>query len=282
MRRLAFPVLLLLAAPACNGNVIIDNPSVAASSSSGGSGSGSAGGTSGVVGSSGVGGAPSCKETHDTLSVTLSTWKGETFACGQGNSDTDFYAAVLDTPGPGLFVLDSCSPGADCIPFISKLSITAPGLATDVPKGAYVKVHVAIDDFMGGCAQRIEIKNLPFWDGAPNPVMPGDFVWFLGVDGTVTAFVDSWFTAAPEPLSCYPGQQGGCGLHDDYRWHFQLPNNPAEPGVLVPMGDTVYWGAPLPNGFEYVSAHNLRSLSTGACDGPNDFAYWIKHEYPLD
>ena len=46
-----------------------------------------------------------------------------------------------------------------------KLSISAPGVYLDVPKGTFVKVHIAIIPFMGGCGQRIQITNLPSWDG---------------------------------------------------------------------------------------------------------------------
>lgn len=295
MRRLALPVLLFLAAPACNGNVVVDSSSGAASSGSGSGQGGSSssvvvgvgvtsgvGGSSGEGGSSGVGGAPSCKETHDTLSVLLSSWQGKTYECGNGSGDFEFSAAVVDTPGPGLFVLDSCSPAADCIPFISKLSITAPSLATDVPKGTYVKVHVAIDLFMGGCSQRVQITNLSKWDGAPNPVMSGDFIWFLGVESSLNAFPETPFMAFAEPLGCFPNEPSGCGPHEDYQWRFQIPTSSSDPGVVVQMGDTAYWGASFPTGFEYLSVHNLRSLSSGACDGPLDFAYWAKHEYPLD
>ena len=144
-----------------------------------------------------------------------------------------------------------------------------------------MKVRVAIDIHKDGCGQRIEIKNLPTWDGAPNPTMPGDLIWFLGVESEIQAFDDTPFYNSPEPLGCFSGGPPTCGLHDDYQWRFQVAGNPADPGVAVLMGDSAYWGANLSTGFEYVSVHNLRSLSSGACD-EYEFAYWMKHEYPLD
>jgi hypothetical protein len=283
MRRLAVPVLLFLAAPACNGNVVIDN-----SSSAGGAGGVVAAVTTGVGGSvvasvtTGVGGAPSCAETHDTLSVTLSTWQGITYDCGNGTSDFELSAAVVESPGQGLLVLDSCSPGADCTPFLSKLSIAAPGISLDIPVGTYVKVHVAIDvGFNNECSQRVQITNLPTWDGMPNPMMPGELLWFLGVEAGQKAFPDSPIAATPEPFGC-PSEQGGCSTHEDYQWHFQIPTSSSDPGVVVQMGATAYWGVNFPTGFEYLSVHNLRSFKSGACDAPTDLAYWIKHEYPLD
>lgn len=287
MRRLAVSALFFLALPACNGDVVVDGPSGGTSTTTGAGGAGggstgdvgSSGGIGGTGGGSGGSGGASCNETHDALSVVLSTWQGKSFACNQGDGDFEFSAQVVDTPGPGLFVLDSCSPAADCIPFISKLSISAPGIYTDVPKGAYVKVHIAISFFQGGCWQRIQIKNLPMWDGAPNPVMGGDDLWFLGVDGGSGAFADTPFMATPEALGCFPGEPMGCGEHEDYFWHFY---HPGDPGTSVHMGETGYLGASLPGGYQFVSAHNLRSFSSGICDGPVDLAYWMKHEYPPD
>lgn len=290
MRRLAIPVLLVLATPACGGKVVVDgDPGATTSTSVGGSGgnggnggSGGNGGIGGNGGTGGTGGAPACKETHDALSVTLNTWDGKTYDCALGPSDYEFSARVELQDGKGFFGLDSCSPAADCTTLSSKLGISAPGLATDVPEGTYVRVHIAIDLFKGGCAQRIQIKNLPAWDGVPNPIMPGEHLWFLGVEGGVGAFADTPFMATPEPLGCFPDDSPSCGGHDDFLLHFQVANNPSDPGAAVMMGGMAYLGANLPGGSQYVSAHNLRSFSSGLCDGPVNLAYWMKHEYPLD
>lgn len=289
MRRLAVPALLFLAAPACSGEVLVSGETGGASSSTTGtgvsaSGTGGSGGTGvgGGVGGTGVGGGPACAETHDGLSVTLGTWQGETYHCSVGAGDTEFSAAVVESDGQGLLVLDSCSPASDCIPSLSKLQIKASAIYIDVPKGTYVKVHVAIDPYMGGCGQRVQIKNLPSWDGVPNPVMLGEQLWFLGVEGGAGAFADTPVMATTEALGCFPNGQPGCGVHDDYLWHFQPAGAPGDPGFVVPMGEVGYWGANLPGGFQPLLVRNLRSFSSGQCDGPIDLAYWMAHEYPLD
>jgi len=294
MRRLTLPVLLFLAAPACTGEVIIAGETSATASGSGGSGGFSSsvttydGGTGGIgtsvsVGVGGAGGGTACVETHDKLEITLSTWQGKTFACNAGAGDYEFSAAVVDTPAPGFFLLDSCSPAADCTEQLSKLSITAPGIYTDVPKGTYVRVNVSISPFMGGCAQRVQIKNLPSWDGAPNPVQNGKTLWFRGVDGDSAGFFkETSIAATAEALGCFPGEPPGCGEHEDYAWRFQSTEASNDAGVVVPMGATVYWGTTLEGQYQSLIARNLRSYSVGYCDGPVDFAYWIAHQHQLD
>jgi hypothetical protein len=287
MRRLTLPVLLFLAAPACTGEVLVGGEPGASSSASGsgGASTGNTGSTgTGGFGSTGsTGGGVACLETHDTLSIGLSTWQGITYACGATAADYEFSAAVVDKPAPGVLVLDGCSPAADCVQQLSKLSIAAPNVYLDVPQGAYVRVHVSISPFMGGCAQRVQIKNLPSWDGDPNPIQGGDALWFFGVDGDPSAFNDTALQATAEPLGCFPGTQPpGCGEHEDYSWRFQSKDDPNDLGVVVPMGATMYWGTYLGGQYQSLAIRNLRSYSTGICDGPVDLAYWIAHQYQLD
>ena len=208
MRRWTVPVLLFLAVPACGGKVVLSNETTASvtSASVGGSGGSGGEGSGGVGGTGGIGGAPVCTETHDELNVELITWEGKSYGCNLGLSNFEFSAAVVDSPGAGLLVLDSCSPAADCTPFLSKLSISAPGVYLDVPQGTFVKVHIAIIPFMNGCGQRIQITNLPSWDGEVNPVMGGDVLWFLGVDGSVEAFPDTPVSVTTDALGCFPGE----------------------------------------------------------------------------
>jgi hypothetical protein len=293
LRRLTIPVLLVLAAPACGGKVVVDHEStesttgtgVGSTGGVGGSGStGSAGTTGGTGGTGGIGGsgggAPECAENHETLNASLFTWDGKSFGCDFGAGDYELSAQIVDNDNQGHFALDSCSPAADCIPFISKLVIDTPWVSIVAPKGTYVKVHIAVEPFMGGCSQRIQIKNLPVWDGDPNPIMPGERLWFLGVDGGATAFDDSPVMATALPLGCFPGAPPGCGEVEAYSWHFQAAGKPDDPGVIVPMAQAFYWDANLTSGFDSLVARNIRSFSTGACDGPVDLAYWVAYTFP--
>jgi hypothetical protein len=285
MRRLTLPALLFLAAPACSGEVVIATETSGASSGAG-SGGGTTGSTSGASttggGTSGVGGAPACFETHDKLTITLSTWEGPVYGCDGVTGEHEYSASVVGTPEPGLLVLDSCPPTADCAGQLSKLSLVAPDINFYVPHDAYVRVRVSIYPFMGGCAQRVQIKNLPSWYGVPNPVQGGEALWFFGVDGDPSGFPDTPIQATAEALGCFPNEPGGCGEHEDYAWRFQPTGNLADPGVVVAMGEWKQWGATLEGQLQPLVLRNLRSYSSGYCDGPVDLAYFVGQSYPLD
>lgn len=299
LRNSILPLLLLLAVPACSGEVIV--PGEASSSAAGatsGSGTGGVGGspsTSATTGgnggsgglepstSVGVGGAPTCGETHDTLSVSLGTWDNHFFSCGAETGVYELSAFVVENSSPGAFVLDSCPPNADCIPFLSKLSINAKGLYTLVPKGTYVTVRISVDATLGGCAQRVQIKNLPSWGGEPNPVQAGEQLWFLGVDGGEGAFDDSPLDVTTEALGCFPGAPANCGNpQEDFALRLRAKGNPGDPGLLLPMGVADSWNPALGGVPETLVARNLRSYTLGGCDAPLDLAYWVTHDYGLD
>lgn len=288
MRRLTLPALLFLAAPACSGEVIL-SPEASGAGSGGGAAEGTGGvtttgGTSGVTtgGTSGAGGASACVETHDKLGITLSTWDGGFYACDGDTGDYELAASVVGSPAPGLLLLDSCPPNADCTEQLSKLSLVAPGLYLDVPKGAYVSVHVSVSTFMGGCTQRIQIKNLPSWAGDPNPVQGGEALWFFGVDGDSAGFPNTPLQATAEGLGCFPDEPPGCGEHEDYVWRFQSIDNLADPGMVVAMGETKQWGATLDGQYQSLVLRNLRSYSLGYCDGPVNLAYFVTRADQLD
>lgn len=291
VRRSIVSALLFLALPACSGEVLVPgetSSSVTTAGGTGGSGTtggvggGGVGGSDPTGGVGGAGGAPACTETHEKLSIQLSTWDGKSLSCESGGGDYEFSASVEQASTSGFFVLDSCPPNADCAQQLSKLTLSASVLYTDIPQGTFVRVHVSIEPFMGGCAQRVQIKNLPTWGGQVNPYQSGEVLWFVGVDGGPEAFPDTPFQSTPVPLHCFPDDPMGCGGHDDYTWHFQATKNPSDPGVTVSMGETAYWSAELGGQFQNLILHNLRSYSIGACDGPVDLAYWAAHQYPLD
>jgi hypothetical protein len=289
LSRLTLPALLFLAA--CSGEVLVSEPGASSSSGvatggsggSGGSGSsGSVGTSGGTSGGGGAGGSPACKETHDHLDIVLSSWDGKTYACSAGAGERELNGVVMQAPSSGLFVLDSCPPNADCVGQLSKLSLSAPGIQTNLPPGTFVRVHVSIQPFMGGCAQRVQIKNLSSWGGEANPIQNGELLWFYGMDGDPSVFPDTPFHAEAEPLGCFPDAPVGCGGHDDYTWRFKSLDDPKDPGATVGMGQSKIWDASLDGHHQEVLIHNLRSYSIGVCDGPVDLAYWITYAEPLD
>jgi hypothetical protein len=289
-------LLVLLAVPACNNEVIVPGASTSASSGATGTGGGTSGGpsatTSGVGGTPitvGVGGsggiAPVCgAETHDGLSLMLMTSQGDVVACTGDSSAFDFKARVVSNDGTGHLLLDSCSPAADCIEELNSLSIKAPGLYTDIPLHAYVRVRGAIQSSFGRCVQQIQITNLPSWDGDPNPVFSEAALWLIGMDGGQPfIFDDTPIIVTPIPLGCFQGEPVACVPHDDYTFQFQGASNHEDPGTIVSMGQMAFWEANLPSGDQLFAVRNLRSFSQTYCDeGPSDFAYWVTHQTPHD
>jgi hypothetical protein len=183
---------------------------------------------------------------------------------------------------PGVLLLDSCPPNADCTEQPSKLSVTAPGVYINVPPGTFVQIHVSIYPTKGSCSRRIQVKNLPSWGGEPNPVQSGELLWFFGADGDTSGFPDTPILATAEALGCFPDDPAGCGGHDSYVWHFQPATNLKEPGVIVPMGETRSWSGYEAGQLQELVFRNLRSHSSGLCDGPVDYAFWMTHADPLD
>lgn len=286
-RALLIPASLLpILAVAC-GNVVVDP-------SAGTGGSSSTAATSGVTtvttgtgttttGSGGTGGTIACGETHDSLSIFLGTYDGKSFGCmGDPNGSLEMEATVVDAGGD-FIAFDSCPPNADCLPAISKLVVSAPGLDLgSIAKGAFVNVRVDAFLYMGGCGQRIQILNLPQWAGAPNPVDQGERLWLLATDGSFGTFEDSPLVAETVPLGCYPEEPQGCGDHEDYAWRFRPAQNPDDPGALIGMGQTMSWFFKGGAFAQQVIGRNLRSFDVGYCDGPSEFAYWISNTYGLD
>jgi hypothetical protein len=284
----ALSLLLLLAAPACSREILAPQEATASSTgastaSSTGAGAGGAGGTGGGGGMGGGGGAPSCVETYDSMSVALVTWDGKTFGCGADAGDYELSARLVNKPVDGLFVLDSCSPSAVCKPQLSTLSITVTDSSyyAEINDGAYVKVHFAIEPLeTGGCRQRIQIKNLPTWDGVTNPVDPGERLWFFGADGGLDTFPDTPVVVTKEALDCVPpGQAPACGAQD-YDLRFRPAGDASSPGVLVPMGKQGYL-VPGSETYGGLEIRNLRS-STSACEPIVNLAYRIKYHFPGD
>lgn len=264
-------LLLLLAA--CGG-VVNEGPESTSGSGGGGGGTttttittGSGGGTTTTTTT--TGGGPGCYESNQAFTMDLAMPNGGTYGCATDSAGTiEFEAQVVSGDSNG-WTLDTCSPAADCIPQYAKLSVGAPDLFAYLPTGTYVRVRVDVQ-IPWGCSQMIEIDNISQWDGMPNPVMGGDFLWLAAADGAAQAFDGAPFGIESIPLGCYPNEQPGCGKHEDYQLRFTDAQNAAN-AVVVPMGQLGYLGTAA----EYWSIKNLRSFETGMCDDYWNWAYWV-------
>jgi hypothetical protein len=295
---LALPALIVLALPACSGEVVFSGQT-SASSGTGGAPStsvsvsasdGEGGGvtSSGVTGSSsvtaGAGGSGGgyCGETNDSLAFVLATYDGHIYGCADETGDIELSGQVVKNFGNGDLVLDSCGPAADCSPMISNLTMKANGLSVDIPVNAYVRVQVHMSVNPIACQQRIQITNLPSWEGVPNPVDTASPIWVAAADGDAKTFPDSALQLGLDPQGCFPNPPPTCGPVEDFLLHLRSSLSPGDPGTTVPMGATVFWNFNAQGQFELVQARNLRSFAHGLCEGQVDVAYWITHTTPLD
>lgn len=243
---------------------------------------GGAGGSGGAVSSSsstgagaGGGGGLPCGPTADRLDLSMQTWDGLTLGCGSGLAEpvgTFVYDGTLQQTQDGELTVDSCSPLADCLPMVSTLRISAPGLSPYLRSGSYVRVTMYVAQPMG-CEQAFTIVNLPEWDGVPNPVTPERRLWLAGADGTAQTLQDSPFGIEKLPLGCSEGTPG-----DDYALRFFPASDPAG-GVTVGMGQTAYLEVGTNDAW---ILRNLRSYESGVPDDFWNWAYWIAQPYPPD
>ena len=207
--------------------------------------------------------------------MTIVTPEGATWDCAKfmesGTGTLSFDAAVLKS-GLNTLSLDACSPAADCVPLIYEVTFNSDGLGVDVPVGTYVHVEASVD-IPWGCYERLMIKNIPSWDGMPNPVLPNSQLWVAATDGVVSMFEDAPFVVEEVPLDCGPSS-GGCGGGVEpgkYDLRFTPVDNPSG-GVTVTTAET----KTMTVSETYVAVRNLRSFESGNCDDYWNWAYWVQ------
>jgi hypothetical protein len=173
---------------------------------------------------------------------------------------------------PNSIVIDTCGPADDCPMLLAELSVDAPMLsAAGTPVGAYIDITYTMDPVWSGCIHRLVVRNLPVWQGDPNPASGDDRLWLAGQDGYEGGGVEGLFSISRKALGCYPDDPSDCGggPREDYQWHVKSPQAPD--GVDVSMGSS----AQVPMGDALMEVRNLQSYASGNCDDYWDWAYWI-------
>ena len=257
-RRLSTTLVLGLLASACGG-------SIAEGAAGGGGSSGAGGGASG--GASGVAGAPSCAQSQDGLVVTVSP---APFECELMASKSKIWDAtgIITQASENAFVLDTCSPNADCMTSLVSVSLEAAGLSLALGVGALVKLHYEVGFAWSTCSQRLVIKNLPSWGGVNNPVSAEAKLLFAGSEGVVQPPEDSGFSVEQKALGCFPGAKS-------------VGQTPPESFALVFSGDaqSLTLGMGQTGTFELhgqtLTARNQRSFLTGNFDDYWDWSWWV-------
>lgn len=252
----------LLAAAGCSSQVTISH--------SGGGASGATGSGVGGATTTGGGGAPVCDVTHERFDLTLETAFAGVFSCAeQFDSEEGLHqldGEVTESSG-GTLVIDSCPPGADCFPWINKLSFSAPGLDVAIPVGAFVHLEARVE-IPFGCTHELLITNLPNWAGVPNPINPQEQLYVAGSDGAPVPLPGAPFTVQALSMACSEPVE-----NDLFVLHFTSPFAEASQGV--PMGTTASWEWNAAPSAQLVEVRNLRSYESGLPDDFWNWGFWL-------
>ncbi|MBI5532199.1 MAG: hypothetical protein HY898_05770 [Deltaproteobacteria bacterium] len=253
-------------------------------------GSSGAGGAAAMGGMAGTGGAiidggqdvppdASCVRTADRLGMAIAMDGGKTLGCEfypAGIGSVTFQGSI-DSVAYGTDSLEigvnTCPPFANCIS-INKISVKAPGMYAYMPQGAFVTVQAEVVDASGwGCMQRIQIINLPEWEGMKNPMGNSMGIYLAGADGQVASFDSAPFKVDKLFLNCPVDGGSSCSTEPMGEYALQFSSKTAGPGDQAPI---VFMG---PSGgylqfqhdgvYEALWVRNLRSYVSGWCDD-----YW--------
>ena len=256
-------VVLLLAASACQGEVVLDG--------AGTRGPSGGGGTSSASGVSTTSSGGACVLGSESFQMELETHDKQLWSCSgiptEPSGFTQFVGEVVESSTAG-FSVELCSPAADCAEkLINTVRYAADGLQAVVPVGSFVDVSVSIDQ-PWGCSHAISVVNMPSWDGAANPVSVQELVWLAAADGT-TAVAHSFIGIEPVPQDC-PVPDVGCGdLSQAFGLRFASGAANTTP-VLLP-GETALWELST----QQLSIKALRAFESGCPDDYWDWAYTI-------
>ena len=172
--------------------------------------------------------------------------------------------------------VDTCQPGADCMPTVYRFAIEAPGLSVTVPLGRKVTVGWWINVGPWSCARALVVSDGASTDaGAATPAP----LWLAGADSLVSPQLPLPFSVAQQELFCNPNPSlgQGCGGNvvppDDYA--FQFTPQSADPPLSVATGQTgtlvLTVGA---NAVQHLTVRSLRSYQTQMCDDYGNWAWW--------
>ncbi len=277
MNRIAYilPATLLLSALTGCGSVVTEETSSSSAGTSGTTGSG-AGGSSTTsssdvtTGSGGAGGA--CSAPGETLEILLTTSDGTTYGCGgepkEGNIDLVLKGQV-HMISPGVMVLDTCPPSANCLPNLVTFTVKAEKFVLSLPEAAYVELHLNVET-QEGCGAKVLVTSLPEWGGVPNPIADIGPLLLAASDGYQSTFPEAPFGMDTQSV-CIMGPAGGA---EAFAFRFFAAGEAPGTGVLVPQGANVSWSVPFQK-HGPLMIRNLRSFDSGFEDDYWTWSYLI-------
>jgi hypothetical protein len=232
----------------------------------------------------GDGGAPaentSCKVTNDHASIRVTAPDGSPIDCStaswDGGAPTVLQGAITEVTDTS-FTLDSCPPNADCISRLTKFEVHAFDLRLRVDPGSFVRVEYQIGRFFS-CQQALEVRSLSEWGGVVGPNVPNNDTLLFAVADGGGPFADSPYTVERFAVPCESDVDAGSGCGSvppgNYAFAF-APKGQPEKTVRLFMGETGIVDLET-GGHGIITARNLRSYQTGACDDYWNFAYYLQ------
>ncbi|APR84533.1 Hypothetical protein A7982_09882 [Minicystis rosea] len=264
---------------ACGGSVTLTTGGTTSGSSTGTSGGvGGAGGEGGFGGQGGTGGGgETCERTYDRFSFSLVDANGTAIGCSAAMpgvmNELTIQGVVLERSDKTL-TIDTCPPDVDCDSDATyHLEVDSPGFYMSAPIGSFIEI-AAKTAFGWGCTSTLVGRNLPDWDGVPNPVSTEPWLHFVGVDGLSQAPEGLPFSVWTTALGCTPTSEGcgGGNNPDDYRFDVKTLTTDA---VSIRQGETKDFVVSDGSLTQPLMFRNLRSFETGYCDDYWNWGFWV-------
>lgn len=142
-----------------------------------------------------------CSEEGMHIFVTV---EPDPIAEGQ-SGEWDVEGAIVSTKLNG-FQLDTCPPGESCTEHLFDVKVSATGLWSHIPVGAYVRVHLIDMVSYTGTDTTFAVQNLPSWQGSQNPASDSTD-WYLLTAEQYLTHPDAPFDVKPVALDC--SESGG-------------------------------------------------------------------------
>lgn len=237
-----------------------------ASGTNGGNGGG------GGQGGGGQGGASGCPDfAPASLGFSVTGPDGVERGCAESLADEiTFEGVVASASSTDAWVIDTCSPNADCMASLAKVNV-AGGLKLDIPAGALVRVTFSVESLGGVCSESILITNLPTWSGLTNPVAADEAPW-LDVNGSGA----SPFTVEFIEQCHIDGGENGCD-ETFYKLRFALKEDASVATAPIGIGESATWSVPSGAAKGTYSVRNLMADS-GYCEIPGHTLSWVRRE----
>ncbi len=240
---------------------------------------GANGGSSGDVspaGGTGGGGSGICTHGAASFDVMGVDAQGQAFGCTapspSGAPQKVSITGAIQSLGATEWVIDSCSPAADCTPQLSKFAFSAPVPGPTIADGTFVRLDVEIENQGASCTRRMLLQSVDSWGGLDNPGLTG-VVWIAGGDGDYQTIAGSPFQIEAIGLAC--GVPPGPDLPKTYDLRFYPTGNPGASGSQVGQGETKGWEVEGNTEGELLEVTNLRAYDSETQGGAGAFGYVV-------